>query len=244
MKLDITKEKYAVELENVGKKFGKRWVLKDINLQVLVGRFLTFLGKNGSGKTTLLSLIASVIKPNTGRIFIFSRDIFSDSSIRQMIGFVSHQSFCYPRLTAMENLRFYASIYGIKMESGAHINFLLQSLGLLEVKNELVQSFSRGMVQRLSIARALLASPPLLLLDEPFTSLDEQAVQILKALLKSLQSSGTTILMTTHDLELAYQLSDEIAVLFQRNIISLGSKSSAPLDELRNKYLSLIDNNL
>lgn len=192
---------------NITKLYGMRPVLRDVTLQVASGEFVAILGPNGAGKTTLLKVVATLIRPDRGRIIIDELDASTyPGEVRKKIGVVSHQPLVYPDMSAAENLRFYAQMYGVsagdKVDSARlelPIADALRRVDLYRRAHDPVRTFSRGMVQRLSIARALIHNPPLLLLDEPYTGLDHSAALNLSSLLRDLAFVGRTVLMTTHE---------------------------------------------
>jgi heme exporter protein A len=190
-----------VRLENVEKWFGRASALQDITLSVQPGDFMVLLGRNGAGKSTLLRVIARLTKPNSGKVEISGIDIRqSPELVRERLGFVAHSSFLYRNLTARENLNFFARLY--KLENVE--NRILEALhwvGLEQSADRLVVGFSRGMQQRLAIARATLHDPDLLLMDEPFSGLDLEASELLADWMHRFVAAGKTIIMATHDLE-------------------------------------------
>lgn len=190
-----------VRLENVEKWFGRTSALAGVNLTVQPGEFFVFLGRNGAGKSTLLRVVARIVKPNAGRVEVCGIDVLRHPEAgREKLGFVAHGSYLYRNLTAYENLRFFAALY--RLESASDRIFeALRWVGLEDSAHRQVQGFSRGMQQRLSITRATLHDPEVLLLDEPFTGLDLEAAELLGEWLKSFVARGKTVLMATHDLE-------------------------------------------
>lgn len=205
----------AVLLRKLSKTFGKSQVLKNIDLELAKGQFTVIFGPNGAGKTTLLKLIATLFEPSTGSVFIQGLDTAEvPEKARKEIGFISHEAYLYGELSAAENLRFFGKMYGLKKEEiEARIPFLLRQIGLEARAETKVCFFSRGMKQRLSIARALLHFPSVLLLDEPYTGLDPKAVSIFEKLLKSPEFEKNTRIMVSHDLKRSYTLCDRALVL-------------------------------
>ena len=188
----------AVEARALSKVFGLTPVLHDTDFQISTGRAVTIIGGNGSGKSTLLSMFAGLTLPTQGLLWVFDEDTRSfGARSRRRIGMMSHQSFLYPNLTARENLEFYGRLYGL---SDLHrlADSWLDRVGLADSARERVRTFSRGMEQRLAAARAMLHRPPLLLLDEPFASLDSEGVARIKSILKSAVSEGCTLVTTAH----------------------------------------------
>ncbi len=190
----------VVHIEKVEKWFGRTSALRDINLTVQPGEFMVFLGRNGAGKSTLLRVIARIIRPNSGKVEVCGVDIQRRPEAgRERLGFVAHNTFLYRNLTARENLKFFAKLYQVPNPE-ERIRETLGWVGLERSANRQIQGFSRGMQQRLAIARATLHNPQILLLDEPFSGLDLEVSELLAEWLKEFVSHGKTILMATHDL--------------------------------------------
>ncbi len=188
--------------ENLSLFFGVRPVLRGVSLGVRRGEWVVVLGANGAGKTTLLRVIATLLRPAGGRLELNGVDALTHPArVRAQLGMVSHQPLIYPDLTASENLRFFGRLYGL---SGAQleqrVEHALREVGLWTRRHDRARAFSRGMTQRLSIARAMLHNPDLLLLDEPFTGLDQHSATTLAAMLRDLVAQGRAVLMTTHEL--------------------------------------------
>jgi heme exporter protein A len=202
-----------IEVKNVTKRFGHKTALHRINLFLKKGDFLALLGPNGAGKTTLIQILSSLMRPTTGDLRIAGHDARKESEeLRRIIGVVSHHTFLYDHLTADENLKFYGLMYDVK-NLRERIEELLERVGLRDRRHERVHTFSRGMQQRLSIARAVLHDPSLLLLDEPYASLDREGVKIMKKILEGHRERGLTTVMTSHDLERALELCNRVAIL-------------------------------
>ncbi|MCA9726905.1 MAG: ABC transporter ATP-binding protein [Candidatus Eisenbacteria bacterium] len=186
--------------DSVTKGYGGPPVLRGLDLELVAGEGLALLGPNGAGKSTLLRLLAGLHRPERGRILLGGRPFDPrDSAQRRRIGFVSHQSLSYDGLSARENLILIARLYGLASPAGI-VETALVDVGLDWVGERPVRTFSRGMSQRLSLARAFLHRPALLLLDEPMTGLDPAGCRALESLLGRLRGEGTTILMASHDL--------------------------------------------
>ncbi|HEX2053351.1 MAG TPA: ABC transporter ATP-binding protein [Actinomycetota bacterium] len=179
-----------IVLSDVGRRFGTLWALRNVSLEIADGATVALLGANGSGKSTLLRLMAGLTKPTSGQVRL---DGSEPRKCKARIGFLGHEPFLYRYLSATENLRFYADLYGVDRSS---VEPLLARLELDSKGPALVHTFSRGETQRLGIARALLHDPDFLLLDEPFTGLDERSCTRLPELLFR---SGRTVVMSTHD---------------------------------------------
>jgi heme exporter protein A len=192
---------------NITKFYGMRPVLRDVTLHVTKGEFVAILGPNGAGKTTLLRVFATLVRPEKGQLVIDGVNAMTDAiHVRAKLGVVSHQTLVYPDLTAEENLQFYARMYGVSdkcnagaLSSDTPIDDVIRRVELQHRARDPVRTFSRGMIQRLSIARAILHNPPLLLLDEPYTGLDQVSARTLSSLLRDLALAGRTVIMTTHE---------------------------------------------
>ncbi len=187
-----------IEVRQLRKSFGPRIALSGIDLSIGEGDFVTVIGPNGAGKTTLLRILATLSRPSSGTVRIAGLDPNRQGKrVRRHIGFLSHHTLLYDDLTAEENLRFYARIYDVD-ENSSRIGDLLERVGLGERRRERVRAFSRGMKQRLAVARAVLHQPKILLLDEPYSGLDPQAVVTLTDLLVELAGEGCVIVLATH----------------------------------------------
>jgi len=201
-------------------------VLREVSLAIPAGHFLALLGPNGAGKTTLLRILALLIPPTSGEVRLGGRPAAEAGlSLRRQIGVVSHNTLLYGHLTAAENLLFYARLYGVT-ERQQRVREVMEEVGLAYAWHEQVRTFSRGMQQRLAIARALLARPRILFLDEPYTGLDPQALEVLQAVLARLKQEGCTILLITHNLEQGLDLADEIAVLVRGSLVYHGPRAA------------------
>lgn len=202
-----------IKIEGLVKNYGVNPVLRGVNLRVRPGEFVTLVGPNGAGKTTLLRIVATLISPTAGKVTIGGWPLNSHAAnVRHHIGLVSHQPLLYGDLTAAENLEFFARLYQLDSRE-ERINQALQTVGLAARQRDPVRSFSRGMVQRLTLARATLHEPDILLFDEPYTGLDQDATHLLDSLLSEEAQRGRTILMITHDLARGVNLCHRIAIL-------------------------------
>lgn len=225
----------AIEVHGLSKAFGHRVALQEVNLVVAAGEFLALFGPNGAGKTTLMRIIASLTRPTTGSVRVLGHDLKEATAVRRQIGLVSHHPLLYGDLTADENLRFVARMYDLP-DSEARIASLLEQVGLTARRRDPVRTFSRGMVQRLSIARALLHDPAILLLDEPYTGLDLQAADMLQALLHELALSDRTVLLTTHNLEQGLEMCRRAAILHRGKVAWQGARAGLDLAEVKEIY--------
>jgi heme exporter protein A len=224
-----------IEIEQLTKAYGFLPVLKKLDLTLERGQFVSLLGPNGSGKSTLLRMLAGLVKPTAGQIHVGGWQIPDEAeAVRGQIGMVSHQALLYGNLTARENLNFFAELYNLPRDDD-RVADLLKRVGLSKRAHSLVRTFSRGMQQRLSIARALLNNPHVLLFDEPYTGLDQDAGAVLDALLKDAHADGHTIIMATHQLERAARLSSRIVIL-SRGRVAHDAPGPLPAMELASLY--------
>jgi heme exporter protein A len=207
-----------IRIKGIIKQYGLNPVLRGINLHVASGEFVTLVGPNGAGKSTLMRIVATLLRPDAGEVEIGGWPLSTHAhKVRRHIGLVSHQSLLYQDLTAAENLTFFARLYGLD-NGEARVQQALKLVGLRARQRDPVSSFSRGMTQRLTIARATLHEPDVLLLDEPYTGLDQEAVVLLDRLLLQEKGRGRTILMITHDLTHSLNVSDRILFLHNGRI--------------------------
>ncbi len=208
-----------IEVRDLCKSFGPRAALSNVDLDIFAGQLLALLGPNGAGKTTLLRILATLSKPTSGSIRYEGVDMTREgTTLRRRIGLLSHQSLLYEDLTAHQNLAFYAIMYDLA-EPEERISEMLRRVGLEDRREDLVRTFSRGMQQRLALARALLHRPSVLLLDEPYSGLDPRVTAMLSDLLAELREEGCTIVMTTHDLPQGLALGRRIVVLRRGRIV-------------------------
>jgi heme exporter protein A len=206
-------------LEGVGKRFGYRAALSDVGLTIPGGAFALLLGSNGAGKTTLLKLLSTLMRPSSGRI-LFRGEALPGASARarQDLGTISHDSRLYLDLTARENLRVFGRLYGVE-SLGARIATALAEVRLDDVADVPVRAFSSGMLKRLSIARLLLYRPRVLLLDEPYSGLDQASIALLDEFLTGFQHEGGTTVMVTHQFTAGVGLATQALVLHQGRLV-------------------------
>lgn len=206
----------AVTVDGVWKFYGDFPALRDVHLAAEPGACLALIGRNGAGKTTLLRTIAGFSKPGKGTIRIFGEEP-RETETRRHIGVIGHGIAVYDELSALENLMLYARLYGLANPRQTALEWL-ERTGLERVAEALVREFSRGMRQRLAVARAFLHNPSVLLLDEPFTALDDRAIAVLQRLLRDGLEQGKTIIMSTHQIREAMELSSHVALLNRGHI--------------------------
>lgn len=226
--------------ENVTKSFGNIQALSGVDLRVKSGEFLTIFGPNGAGKTTLIKLLSTLTKPTSGKLIIANHDIKKDpDKVRGLIGVISHDPYLYGSLSALENIKFFASLYGIPHAKEKVIDVIKQ-VGLESRMHDLVRTFSRGMQQRLAVARAIIHEPKILLLDEPYTGLDQHGGRIFRDLLKWLKSHNRTIIMTTHDLPEGLEFSNRVAILDRGKIVYEGDTGGVEITRFKEIYFEKI----
>lgn len=219
----MTEDRRIIEVENLTKVYGQLPVLKSVSFSIDKGEFVVLLGPNGSGKSTLLRLMSGLSRPTQGLIRIGGWVMPQEASaVRAQIGLVSHKSLLCPHLSARENLDFFARLYGIgRTERQRRIQDSLDQLGLHRRADSLVRTFSRGMAQRLGIARALLHQPPILLFDEPYSGLDQQASDRLDGLLQA--QRDRTIIISAHQLRPPPDWAERALILSRGQIAFDGS---------------------
>ena len=227
----------VINLNSVSKAFETRHVLRDIDLDIGTGHSVLICGINGVGKTTLLRIIAGLLQPDQGSVELCGYDIGRDpEKAKSKLGMISHKSMVYPDLTVVENLCFFANLYGIK-DSTARVSELLQEVGLLSYRYDRAGILSRGMLQRLAIARALVHRPDVLLADEPFAGLDAGASCHLVSIFTDFVESGGTIVMTTHDINIGLQCCNRVIVLDKKSLIFNAETSSIDAARFTKDYI-------
>jgi heme exporter protein A len=215
--LDFT----ALRLIDVSRTFGRRRALNRVSLRVEAATITALLGHNGAGKSTLLSIAATLLQPSSGRVEYGDRGAAAGgAALRARIGLLGHDLYLYPELTAAENLRFFAKIYALDAVE-RRVDAALDAAGLTERRDDITAGFSRGMRQRLALERALIHEPRLVLLDEPFTGLDEAAREALRTRLRAVRAAGAIVILTTHDTAAIAQLVDTTISLVDGRLASL-----------------------
>lgn len=221
-----------ITVKKLVKRFGLKTVLRGVDFEVQPGEFVALLGPNGAGKTTFLRILASLSRPSLGEVKIAGYQLpHQAAQVRARLGVVSHLPLLYGDLTAEENLRFYARMYNVP-DDESRITEVLEMVGLEARRRDLVRTFSRGMQQRLAIGRAVLHDPDVVLFDEPYTGLDQDASSMLDDVLKTVAAKGRTVVMTSHDLARAEDLATRFDIL-SRGVIS----ASASRKELKKTNL-------
>jgi heme exporter protein A len=218
-----------ITVKKLDKTFGARWALRGVSFQVNQGEIVAIVGPNGAGKTTLLRLIATLSRANDGSILIGKIPLPDHANAaRASIGFVGHQTFMYDDLTAEENLTFYARLYDIA-DVSQRVRAVAQRVGIEHRLGDVTRTLSRGLQQRLTLARMLLHQPAVLLLDEPYTGLDKVAADLLDQIMAEAKSEGRGILFSTHELERGLALCDRALILSAGRLVY-----DLPRDEWQN----------
>lgn len=225
-----------LEVVDLSRHYGRRRALSHVTLTCRAGEIVGLLGANGSGKSTLLAVISTLVAPSSGEVRYGGRTgREAGAGLRARMGLLGHDLHLYPELTAAENLRFFGELYGLD-GVGARVERALGLAGLSDRADDYVSGFSRGMRQRLALERALLHEPRLLLLDEPFTGLDDASGRALVARLKTLKSAGCLALLATHDLDLAEEVLDRAVVLREGRLRELDGTAGT----LRERYRAFL----
>ena len=225
-----------IEIKSLVKSFGATTALRGVSLSVPDGQFVTLVGPNGAGKTTLLRILATLSRPTSGAVKIGGHELPKGAEeARRSIGLVSHQTLLYGDLSAEENLRFYGRMYDV-VDLDMRITQVLEMVGLAHRRRDPVRTFSRGMQQRLAIARAVLHRPSLMLLDEPYTGLDQDAAARLEAVMSSVGTEGRTVVMTTHDLERGLAVADRVVILTKGRVVFEAQRTELDASAFRDAY--------
>ncbi len=210
---------YVIEVRDLTKRFGYKKALNRVYFRVKTGECIALFGPNGAGKTTLIRILSSLMRPTSGEVRVAGYDARSEGEdLRRIIGVISHNTFLYDNLTAFENLKFYGRMYDVN-NLKERILDVLELVGLKGQIYDMVQTFSRGMQQRLSLARAILHEPAVLLLDEPYAGLDQNGIKILKGILEDFRKGGRTTIMTSHDLQRGLEMCSRVAILHSGIIV-------------------------
>ncbi|MEM4658837.1 MAG: ABC transporter ATP-binding protein [Candidatus Methanosuratincola sp.] len=235
-----TKEASGVVVRNVTKSYGSLKAVSNLNLDIERGTFLTLFGPNGAGKTTLIKMLALLTKPSSGSISVFGHDASKEpNSVRAVTGVISHDPYLYPGLTALENIVFFARMQGVRRPKD-RAQEVIAMVGLEGRMNDLVRSFSRGMQQRLAVARAMVNDPMVLLLDEPYAGLDQHGAELFSGLLRWLKDKRRTIVMTTHNVSEGLGMSDRVIIMSGGRIVYDEAGSNIGAAEFRNIYLEMV----
>lgn len=225
----------AIETKKLTKVFGDRKALDKVSIEVPEGAFLSIFGPNGAGKTTLVRTLATLSRATSGTALVAGFDAKEEpDKVREHIGLISHNPMLYPDLTAMENLMFTAQLYGV-VNAEERVRELLRAVELDHRRFDVVRTFSRGMTQRLSIARALMNDPDVVFLDEPYAGLDPHAVEIFDGLIEQLRD-GRTFIMVSHDLQKGFDVCTHALVLARGRVVSHAPKEDIDFEQFRQLY--------
>ncbi len=231
-----TSQDWAVKVEGVTKSFSNQLALRGIDLEVRRGESVVLFGPNGAGKTTLIKVLATIMNPSSGRVLIDGLSLKNNAEeIRRRIGVLTHETFLYNNLTAYENLEFYSRMYDVPGRK-ERIQEVAAMVGMTSRLHDRVGTLSRGMQQRISIARSLLHRPTIMLLDEPETGLDQQAVSMLWEVLKTGEMGKHTVILTTHNLERGLEVGERLLILDKGKIVYQGSRQGLDLAGLKEVY--------
>jgi heme exporter protein A len=230
-----------IEIKKLTKQADNKLILRGIDLSITQGETVAILGPNGAGKSTLLKVLATLIKPTSGLVKINGLDLKKDHiEVKKMFGYLPHSSLLYDHYTPLENLVFFGNLYGVKdVENRARK--LVNEVGLSFFINEPVKNFSRGMIQRIAIARAIIHEPKIMLLDEPHTGLDQGAITILNNVVLSMKEKWCTTLMVTHDFKQAAAICDRIIIVKNGKIADDFKINSQSLSLVSEKYQVLVE---
>ena len=229
----------AIKTKKLSKVFGNRRAVNNVSISVAPVSFQTIFGPNGAGKTTLLRVLSTLSRATSGSATLMGVDLKEDpDKARDHIGLISHNSMLYPDLTAEQNLMIYARLYGV-VDPEARVLELLEAVELKHRRLDVVRTFSRGMTQRLSIARALIHDPDVVFLDEPYSGLDPHAVEIFDDLIDQ-QREGRTFVMVSHDLQKGFAMCTHALVLAKGKVVAFDEKDAFDFDEFSTLYRSTV----
>lgn len=230
----------TIRTETLTKQFGRFTALLNVSIEIAQGDFVSIVGQNGAGKTTFLKILSTIIRSYQGNVQLFGIALRrAGADVRRRIGVVSHESLLYPDLTVTDNLTYYARLYSVSNRR-ERVTEVIQHLDLEFKAKSLVRSLSRGLRQRASLARAFLHEPDLLLLDEPFTGVDERAAGLVIDSLAGFKKRGGTILMVTHNIERGWDLADRM-IIMQRGTLAFDTKTSTTtIDAFRARYKEIL----
>ncbi len=237
----LEKQEFDIQADQLKKSYGNFDALRGVDLVVGKGEFYTLFGPNGAGKTTLIKLLATLTDPTSGNLSVFGFDAKKDvQKIRSNLGVISHDPYLYETLTAFENIKFFGELYGLTdIDNRAYT--VIKQVGLESRTHDLVRTFSRGMKQRLTVARAIVHEPRILLLDEPYTGLDQHGAQIFGDMLSELKNQNCTILMTTHNIDEGLGLSDRVGILAKGKIVFDSATTQIDPANFKDLYISKVE---
>ena len=229
----------AIEANALTRRFGRRYAIRELTFHIADGECLALFGPNGAGKTTLLRVLAGLLRPTSGAARVAGVDLPGGSASRSVVGLISHQTMLYAALTALENVEFTAKLYGIRNARDAALR-ALERMRLADRADSPVRSLSRGMQQRVSIARAIVHEPRVVLLDEPYTGLDEAGASALSDTLLSLRSTGAALVLVTHHLSEGLALATHAAIMREGRFVRFEERSSIDPERYRDVYREVV----
>jgi heme exporter protein A len=229
----------AIEAVDLARSFGRRQVLRDVSFRVNAGECLALFGPNGAGKTTLLRVLAGLLRPSRGTARVAGVTLPGGAEARAAVGLISHQTMLYSALTALENVEFSARLYGVGSPREAALR-ALERMRLADRASSVVRSLSRGMQQRVSIARAIVHDPTVVLLDEPYTGLDEAGASALTDALESLKAAGAALVLVTHHLGEGLALATHTAIMRDGRFVQHDSRGDVAVEAFRDVYRDLV----
>jgi ABC-2 type transport system ATP-binding protein len=238
----------SVEVKNICKSFDNKKVLKDISFEVLKNEIFVLLGPNGAGKTTTVKILSGVLEPDKGEVYIFGKKIsVSAIEVKQVIGYLPDEPYIYNKLVGKEFIEFIMGVYKTQLDVEKY-NFLLEQFELKEAINKPIETYSKGMKQKLLLLSIFLRDPEVYIFDEPLIGLDPQSISFLKQYVKKITGEGKTVILCTHILELAEQLADKIAIIYDGKILVCEPKTVLK-EKFKNQtlekiYLSVINNKI
>lgn len=221
-----------IKLENLSKQFEDIWAVKNINLEIKAGEVFAFLGPNGAGKTTTIKMIVGLLKPTEGKISVAGIDVQKDPfSAKKLIGYISDQPYLYEKLSGREFFYFYGELFGVPHNIiEEKLNYYFDLFGLLPVQDKLIENYSHGMRQKLSLSAALMHEPKVLIIDEPMVGLDPQSARLVKQIFRHQADKENSVFLSTHTLPVAEEVADRIGIINRGELLFVGTK-----DELRER---------
>lgn len=245
----MSQNEIMIRFSEIMKRYGDFTALKSVNLDIHKGELFGFLGPNGAGKTTLIRILTGIIKPTSGKVFVGSFDLFAQpDQAKSLLGYVPDRPYLYEKLTPLEYFDFMGGLYNVNQarirQKGEE---MLKLFSLWDRRNELIESFSHGMKQKVAMSAAILHDPEIFVVDEPTVGLDPRSVKLAKDYFKSLVNEGKTVFLTTHTLSVAEDLCDRIAIIRNGDIVALGNleelqkRASMPGNDLEAVFLKITE---